>query len=71
MRAVDAVFAFDGCTPIEHILELQPDVLVKAADYTEAEVVGQEAVDEWGGRVALAPIFEGRSTSAIIKRIKA
>jgi D-beta-D-heptose 7-phosphate kinase/D-beta-D-heptose 1-phosphate adenosyltransferase len=70
MRAVDAVFAFDGCTPIKHILELQPDVLVKAADYTEAEVVGREAVDEWGGRVALVPVFEGRSTSAIIKRIK-
>jgi D-beta-D-heptose 7-phosphate kinase/D-beta-D-heptose 1-phosphate adenosyltransferase len=51
------------------IRAIQPDVLVKGADYQKEQVVGWEIVDARGGRVALAPLMDGRSTSSIIQRI--
>jgi D-beta-D-heptose 7-phosphate kinase/D-beta-D-heptose 1-phosphate adenosyltransferase len=65
---VDLVVVFDAETPIELIRELRPDVLVKGADYRRDEVVGADIVESYGGRVLLAKIVPGYSTTATIAR---
>ncbi|MBM4144376.1 MAG: adenylyltransferase/cytidyltransferase family protein [Lentisphaerae bacterium] len=70
LEAVDYVVVFDEDEPAALLAELTPDVLVKGADWAHF-VSGREAVEKGGGRVALAPIFEGRSTSELIRRIVA
>ena len=69
LECIDAVVIFDEDTPLELIRALRPDVLVKGSDYELSEVVGAEDVQSWGGRVVLAPLVPGRSTSGIIERI--
>jgi D-beta-D-heptose 7-phosphate kinase/D-beta-D-heptose 1-phosphate adenosyltransferase len=66
---VDLVVTFGADTPLQLIEALRPDVLVKGADYTVDQVVGAEQVRSWGGRIFLADIAKGHSTSATIKRI--
>lgn len=70
LRAVDYVVEFDQDTPRELILRLLPDVLVKGADYREEEVVGADEVIRAGGRVELAPLTEGRSTTNLVRRLQ-
>ena len=67
---VDLVVAFDEPTPIGLITRLLPDVLIKGADYTVEQVVGHEVVQAAGGRVYLAPLVPGRSTTSIIARMR-
>ncbi|MFN2258036.1 MAG: bifunctional D-glycero-beta-D-manno-heptose-7-phosphate kinase/D-glycero-beta-D-manno-heptose 1-phosphate adenylyltransferase HldE [Desulfuromonadaceae bacterium] len=69
LSCVDHVVIFDENTPLELISLLQPDILVKGNDYAEAEVVGADLVQEWGGRVELMPFVTGRSTSALVNKI--
>jgi D-beta-D-heptose 7-phosphate kinase/D-beta-D-heptose 1-phosphate adenosyltransferase len=66
LRAVDLVVLFEEDTPLEIIQALKPDVLVKGADYAENEVVGADFVKANGGRLVLAPIVPGKSTSALV-----
>ena len=66
LAAVDAVVLFDQATPIELIQQVRPDILAKGADYTEDGVVGGDFVKSYGGQVALVPLVEGKSSSAII-----
>lgn len=66
LRAVDLVVLFDEDTPLEAIQAIQPDVLVKGADYREDQVVGGEFVKARGGKVVLANLIAGRSTSALV-----
>jgi D-beta-D-heptose 7-phosphate kinase/D-beta-D-heptose 1-phosphate adenosyltransferase len=69
LESIDYLVRFDQDTPL-HLIELiRPDVLVKGADYTKERVVGWDLVEGYGGRVALAPLIDGRSTSAVIRRI--
>ena len=67
---VDAVVLFDEDTPIQLIVELMPDVLVKGGDYTIDQIVGAKEVQQAGGRVVTKPILEGHSTSLIIEKLK-
>jgi D-beta-D-heptose 7-phosphate kinase/D-beta-D-heptose 1-phosphate adenosyltransferase len=69
LGSVDLVVPFEEETPVRLIEAARPDVLVKGADYTEAEVVGGDLVKSWGGEVRLAPIVEGYSTTAAIARM--
>jgi len=71
MRDVDLVVVFDEDTPLEIIQELEPDVLVKGADYTADEVVGKSQVEAGGGRVVLVPLVPDRSSSRILSRLGA
>jgi D-beta-D-heptose 7-phosphate kinase / D-beta-D-heptose 1-phosphate adenosyltransferase len=71
LGAVDAVVLFDDNTPLQLINTIRPDVLVKGADYSEEQVVGAAEVRSWGGRVALVPLVESFSTTAVLKRITA
>ncbi|MEW5684247.1 MAG: D-glycero-beta-D-manno-heptose 1-phosphate adenylyltransferase [Pseudomonadota bacterium] len=69
LRSVDLVAPFDELTPLKLIEAARPDVLIKGADYTEAQVVGGDEVKSWGGEVKLAEIVDGYSTSAAIARM--
>jgi D-beta-D-heptose 7-phosphate kinase/D-beta-D-heptose 1-phosphate adenosyltransferase len=69
LESIDYLIKFDTDTPLELIKAVQPDVLVKGADYAKEQVVGWEIVEARGGHVALAPLIDGRSTSNVIKRI--
>jgi D-beta-D-heptose 7-phosphate kinase/D-beta-D-heptose 1-phosphate adenosyltransferase len=68
LRGVAAVILFDEDTPLEAIRALQPDVLVKGEDYTEDRVVGASIVRERGGRIMLAHLSAGHSTSRLAAR---
>ena len=69
LACVDAVVVFDADTPHDLIAALQPDVLVKGADYRHEEVVGAREVESWGGRVHLAGIRPGCSTTGTILKM--
>jgi D-beta-D-heptose 7-phosphate kinase/D-beta-D-heptose 1-phosphate adenosyltransferase len=70
LDCVDAVVIFDEDTPHDIIAALQPDVLVKGADWTEDAIVGRDIVEAHGGRVVRVEIEPGYSTSRIIERIR-
>ena len=70
LACVDAVSIFDEDTPAEIIRQVQPDVLVKGADWPADQIVGRDTVEARGGRVVLEPVEQGYSTSAIIDRIR-
>jgi D-beta-D-heptose 7-phosphate kinase/D-beta-D-heptose 1-phosphate adenosyltransferase len=69
LASVDLVVIFPEDTPLNIIEAIKPDVLVKGADYTVETVVGAEQVHSWGGRVLLAELSPGHSTTATIKRM--
>jgi D-beta-D-heptose 7-phosphate kinase/D-beta-D-heptose 1-phosphate adenosyltransferase len=70
LAMVDAVVVFEQDTPLELIKALEPDVLVKGGDYTEANVVGAQEVRSMGGRVVIIPLTPGHSTTAIVQRLR-
>ena len=70
IRYVDAVVAFDQDTPLELITALVPDVLIKGADYSVEAVVGGDVVRAAGGRVVLAELVPGQSTTGIIAKMR-
>ena len=70
LASVDAVVIFDEDTPHEIISALQPDILVKGADWGENAIVGRDVVEARGGRVVRIPLAEGYSTTAILGRIR-
>lgn len=71
LGCVDAVVLFDEETPRALLELLQPDVLMKGADYSKEQVVGAEFVESYGGRVVLLPLKDGYSTTGIIKKMTA
>jgi len=71
LASVDLVCVFEEDTPEVLIAELRPDLLMKGADYTLDNVVGAELVRGWGGKVALADLLPGHSTTATLARIRA
>ncbi len=71
LKAVDAVVIFEDDTPLALITALEPDVLVKGADYTVQTVVGADVVLRRGGKVVLAELLPAHSTSETIRRITA
>jgi D-beta-D-heptose 7-phosphate kinase/D-beta-D-heptose 1-phosphate adenosyltransferase len=70
IKGVSAVTIFGEDTPLELLQALEPDVLVKGADYAENEVVGADLVKARGGRIVLATLVPGQSTSSLIEREK-
>jgi rfaE bifunctional protein nucleotidyltransferase chain/domain len=66
---VDAVILFDEDTPLDLIMKLKPDVLVKGGDYTIETVVGAQEVKQYGGEVKVIPFLEGYSSTAVINKI--
>lgn len=68
IKGVAAVTIFDEDTPLELIQAIEPDVIVKGSDYTEDQVVGADIVRRRGGRVFLADLLPGQSTSRLVER---
>ena len=69
-ETVDCVVVFEQDTPIDLVIELRPDVLVKGGDYTEATIVGAPEVRSWGGDVRVIPLTPGQSTSNILRTLR-
>jgi D-beta-D-heptose 7-phosphate kinase/D-beta-D-heptose 1-phosphate adenosyltransferase len=70
LSSVDAVVIFDEDTPAEIVKALQPDVLVKGADWPADQIVGRDTVEARGGRVVLVPVEQGYSTTSIVERVR-
>jgi rfaE bifunctional protein nucleotidyltransferase chain/domain len=70
LACVDAVVIFDEETPADIIAAVQPDVLVKGADWAADAIVGRDTVEARGGRVVRIPVEEGWSTSRILEKMK-
>lgn len=70
LACVDGVVIFDEETPRDLIAAIQPDVLVKGADWAEDAIVGRDIVEARGGRVVRVGTEPGHSTSAIIAKIR-
>ncbi len=71
LQAVDFVAVFDDETPLALIERVRPDVLVKGQDYRKEEVVGADFVESYGGRVHLAALHQGYSTTRLIEQMRA
>lgn len=70
LACVDAAVIFDEDTPHAIVSRLQPDVLVKGADWPADQIVGRDVVEARGGRVVRMCLEEGFSTTALIERIQ-
>jgi D-beta-D-heptose 7-phosphate kinase/D-beta-D-heptose 1-phosphate adenosyltransferase len=70
LASVDAVVVFDEETPHEIISLIQPDILVKGADWGEDAIVGRDVVEARGGRVVRVPLADGYSTTRLIQRVR-
>jgi rfaE bifunctional protein nucleotidyltransferase chain/domain len=70
LECVDAVVIFHEDIPDAIVRLVQPDVLVKGADWPADQIVGRDTVEARGGRVVRMPVEEGFSTSALVERIK-
>jgi len=70
LETVDYVTVFDEPDPLNLIKKVKPDVLVKGQDWAEKGVVGREFVESYGGKVVLAPLVEGKSSTATIEKMK-
>jgi rfaE bifunctional protein nucleotidyltransferase chain/domain len=71
LACVDAVVTFDEETPQRLIEAIQPDVLVKGADWGPDAIVGRDIVEARGGRVVRVELTEGYSTTELVRRIHA
>ena len=70
LDCVEAVVLFEEDTPAEIIRSVQPDVLVKGADWAADQIVGRDTVEARGGRVERVAVEQGYSTTAIIEKIR-
>ena len=64
----DLVVLFNEDTPLETILDVRPDILVKGADWVD-NIVGSKEVEGWGGKVVALPLVPGQSTTGVIERV--
>jgi D-beta-D-heptose 7-phosphate kinase/D-beta-D-heptose 1-phosphate adenosyltransferase len=70
LKAVDEVHLFEEDTPLELILKVKPDILVKGGDYSIDQIVGAKEVIGWGGEVKSLDFHEGHSTTDLVAKIK-
>jgi D-beta-D-heptose 7-phosphate kinase/D-beta-D-heptose 1-phosphate adenosyltransferase len=69
LEAVDCVVIFDEDEPADLIAAVRPDVLVKGEDWKHY-ISGRDIVERAGGRVVLAPLVAGKSTTSLLERIR-
>jgi rfaE bifunctional protein nucleotidyltransferase chain/domain len=70
LASVDAVLIFESATAEAVVAALRPDVYVKGDDYTEAQLPEAQTVRTYGGQIAILPTLPGRSTTALVDRIR-
>ena len=71
LGCVDYIVLFQDPTPIELIQRIKPHYLIKGSDWEKESIAGAGEVESWGGRVKRIRLLAGRSTTNIIKRIRA
>jgi D-beta-D-heptose 7-phosphate kinase/D-beta-D-heptose 1-phosphate adenosyltransferase len=71
LETVDYITVFDEPDPLILIKKIKPDVLVKGQDWAQKGIIGQEFVESYGGKVVLAPLIEGKSSTVTIEKIRA
>jgi D-beta-D-heptose 7-phosphate kinase/D-beta-D-heptose 1-phosphate adenosyltransferase len=72
LETVDLITIFEDPSVLGLVQKVRPDVIVKGGDWGNKQgVVGWDFVESYGGRVALAPLVEGRSSTATIEKMKA
>tara|TARA_B100001248_G_scaffold258348_1_gene242339 strand:- start:852 stop:1265 length:414 start_codon:yes stop_codon:yes gene_type:complete len=69
LKCIDKVLIFNEDTPINLIMSINPDILIKGGDYKKIEVVGSKYVSSYGGKTIILPLTKGFSTTAIIEKI--
>ena len=70
LESVDYITVFDEPEPLGLIKKVKPDILIKGQDWEDKGVVGADFVRSYGGKVVLAPLVEGKSSSSIIEKVK-
>ncbi|MDQ5903083.1 MAG: D-glycero-beta-D-manno-heptose 1-phosphate adenylyltransferase [Pseudomonadota bacterium] len=70
LACVDMVTWFDEDTPLQRILEIRPDILVKGGDWAPERIVGAAEVKGWGGSVHSIPFIHEKSTTALLEKIR-
>ncbi|MDP2397245.1 MAG: D-glycero-beta-D-manno-heptose 1-phosphate adenylyltransferase [Burkholderiales bacterium] len=70
LASVDLVSWFDTDTPLDLILALKPDVLVKGGDWPPEAIVGAREVQGWGGSVHSIAFAHQRSTTGLLQRVR-
>jgi rfaE bifunctional protein nucleotidyltransferase chain/domain len=70
LAVVDAAVVFDEADPHAIISALQPDVLVKGADWAADRIIGRDVVEARGGKVVRIPVEAGHSSTRLIEKIK-
>ncbi|HET7833960.1 MAG TPA: D-glycero-beta-D-manno-heptose 1-phosphate adenylyltransferase [Gallionella sp.] len=71
LESVNLVVPFDEDTPLKLILACHPDILVKGGDWPVEKIVGAREVQGWGGTIHSIPFLHERSTTALLKKIRA
>ena len=70
LASMDAAVIFDEETPHAIIRAIQPDILVKGADWGPDDIVGRDVVEARGGRVVRVELAKGYSTSEIVRKVR-
>ncbi len=70
LECVDYAVLFDDPTPLPLVQTIQPDILVKGADWKKNHIAGAKEVESWGGKVVRVRLLAGHSTTSIIQKIK-
>ena len=70
MEMVDYITVFDEPDPLNLIKKVKPDVLVKGQDWAQKGIIGRALVESSGGKVVLAPLVEGKSSTETIEKMK-
>ena len=71
LESVDFVTWFDEDTPLNLILQIMPDILVKGGDWTPDNIVGSHEVIAAGGDVHSIPFLYATSTTQLINQVRA
>ena len=71
LESVDLVAFFSEQTPVDLIARVRPDIYVKGGDYDMATLAETALVQSWGGTAQAIPLISGRSTTALVRRIRA
>ena len=70
LACVSLVTWFDEDTPLQRILEIRPDILVKGGDWPVEKIVGNSEVTGWGGKTVSIPFIHQKSTTALLDKIR-
>jgi D-beta-D-heptose 7-phosphate kinase/D-beta-D-heptose 1-phosphate adenosyltransferase len=71
LECVDEVVVFDEDTPVEVLRRVRPDIWAKGGDYDASSMPETEVLSEWGGRAVVLPYLNGRSTTDMVRTVRA